>query len=73
MLHWPVAAEGGILIGRTELPEELSHAAPADGEGVVDGRLDDLPVPRPQSYRPLQRQREAERESEGVEGGRKTR
>lgn len=32
------------VAGRTELSEELSHAAAANRERVVDGGLDHLPV-----------------------------
>lgn len=37
----------------TKLPEELGHAAATHWEGVVDGRLDNLPISCPQGDGPL--------------------
>lgn len=45
-----------VCIMLTELPEELGHAAAAHRKGVVDGRLDHLPVSRPQGDGPLYEQ-----------------
>lgn len=52
---WPRTRwERGKRRSLTELPEEQSHTAAADGKRVIDGCLDHLPVPCAQRDRPLQ-------------------